>query len=123
MTATLRNQPFERFNANPPAGPAAIERCRTKLSFTLPADYVAFLRKANGGEGFIGGGGYLMLWPIEKLIEHNLGYQTAEIVPGLYLFGSNGGGEAFAFDTRSAACPIVMVPFIIMEFEALIPIA
>ena len=45
----------------------------------------------------------------------NKAYEVAEYAPGLLLFGSDGGGEAFAFDTRSATKPIVSVPFVGME--------
>jgi hypothetical protein len=41
----------------------------------------------------------------------------------LLLFGSDGGGQAFAFDTRSAANPIVCVPFVGMELKEALPIA
>jgi hypothetical protein len=123
MAIALNDPIFNRFRKKPPASLAEIEQCQSRLNFALPADYVALMREMNGGEGFVGEGGYLMLWPIEELIRHNLGYESTENVPGLFLFGSNGGGEAYAFDTRLATCPIVMVPFIVMEFEALIPIA
>ena len=123
MTSINSGDLLANFYGNKPAAPRSIEHCQAELNFALPAEYVAFLQKMNGGEGFVGKGGYLMLWPIEELIEHNREYISTENVPGLFLFGSDGGGEAFAFDTRSAQCPIVMVPFIGMEFEALIPIA
>jgi hypothetical protein len=32
--------------------------------------------------------------------------------PGLFLFGSNGGGEAYAFDTRENPWVVVQVPLI-----------
>jgi hypothetical protein len=37
--------------------------------------------------------------------------------PGLLLFGTNGGGEGFGFDSRSGDYEIVMVPFIGMELK------
>jgi hypothetical protein len=42
---------------------------------------------------------------------------VAEFAPGLFAFGTNGGGEAFAFDLRTSTMPIVMVPFIGMELS------
>lgn len=87
-----------------------------KLSgFILPADYVDFLRKSNGGEGFIGENAYLILWPVEQLLEMNSAYQTQEYAPGLLLIGSDGGGEAIAFDTNSPEFPVVSVPFVGMD--------
>ena len=41
----------------------------------------------------------------------------------LVLFGSDGGGEAYAFDIRTASLPIVMVPFIGMELQYARPVA
>jgi hypothetical protein len=63
----------------------------------LPEDYVAFLQRANGGEGFVGER-YVRLWKAEELIEVNRGYNVAEFFPNLFLIGTDGGGEAYAFD-------------------------
>ncbi|MGP8199719.1 MAG: SMI1/KNR4 family protein [Limisphaerales bacterium] len=82
----------------------------------LPDDYAEFLQQANGGEGFVGNA-YVILWRVEELLEMNKAYQVAEYAPGLFLFGSDGGGEAFAFDTRSDAKPIISVPFVGMELK------
>lgn len=106
---------FARFRANPPASPALIAQSQAKLSFPLPADYVSFLRQMNGGEGSLGKGAYVALWRVEELGERNAGYEVAEFSPGLFLFGSNGAGEAFAFDARVFPTRIVAVPFIGME--------
>jgi hypothetical protein len=51
------------------------------------ADYVDFMLTSNGGEGLIGGS-YVVLWPIEDLLERNADYRAAEFAPGLLLFGS-----------------------------------
>ena len=82
----------------------------------LPQDYRAFLTSQGGGEGFIGKQ-YLRLWHAHELIPFNREYQVQEYAPGLLLFGSNGGGEGFAFDLRKQCRDIVMVPFIGMELK------
>ncbi len=105
---------FAEFEANPPASLALIEQCQAKLSFLLPADYVQFLQRMNGGEGSLGKA-YVALWRVEELGDRNTGYEVAEFAPGLFLFGSNGGGEAFAFDTRCDQFRIVAVPFVGMD--------
>lgn len=102
---------FAKFEANPPASPALIAQAQAKLSFLLPTDYVLFLQQMNGGEGSLGKA-YVALWRVEELGDRNAGYEVAEFAPGLFLFGSNGAGEAFAFDTRSDQFRIVAVPFI-----------
>jgi hypothetical protein len=119
MTIISREKLFAEFDAKPPADPALIARCQSHLKFRLPADYVQFLGQMNGGEGFVGKN-YLRAWPVEDLIQNNQDYHVDESAPGLFLFGSNGGGEAFAFDTRSAAPPIVAVPFILDLEDAIV---
>jgi hypothetical protein len=123
MIAVSDRELFARFRANPPASPALIARCQANLRFRLPADYVQLLQKINGGEGFMGENEYLRLWRVEELAEMDAGYNVPEFAPELFLFGSNGGGEAFAFDTRSTPPLIVAVPFVTMELCDTIPIA
>jgi hypothetical protein len=97
------------------ANDAAIAAGEVQLGMRLPADYVEFLKFTNGGEGFIGKE-YVILWGIEDLYSMNQSYEIKKYVPGLLIFGSNGGGEAYGFDTRSPQWPIVRVPFIGMEW-------
>jgi SMI1 / KNR4 family (SUKH-1) len=123
MIPIANRELFARFAANPPASSALIAQCQANLRFQLPADYVEFLQQMNGGEGFMGDNEYLMLWRVEELAEMDAGYNVPEFTPELFLFGSNGGGEAFAFDTRSTPQPIVAVPFIAMELCDAIMIA
>lgn len=69
---------------------------------------MTFLRRHNGGEGFIGSN-YLILWKAEEILPFNRDYEVERMAPDLLAFGSNGGGEAFAFDKREQSWPIVMV--------------
>jgi hypothetical protein len=121
MTLVSPAKLFAKFDANPPASRDAVARCQANLRFRLPADYVRFLEQMNGGEGFVGNN-YLMAWRIEDLIQFNKDYFVDVAAPELLLFGSNGGGEAFAFDTRLSPPPIVAVPSIVYLEDA-IPIA
>ena len=118
-----KKQIFEKFNSNPPASVASLRNFELESDFRLPEDYVQFLQQTNGGEGFVGPNAYVILWRLEELLEMNKAYQVAEFAPGLFLFGSDGGGEAFAFDTRSNAKPIVSVPFVGMEVNLVRSIA
>ncbi len=122
MIPSDRDRLLAKFNGNPPLDAAAIRQFETGSSFRLPDDYARFLQQANGGEGFVGNA-YVILWRVEELLEMNKAYQVAEYAPGLFLFGSDGGGEAFAFDTRSDAKPIVSVPFVGMELKLARPVA
>jgi hypothetical protein len=110
---------FAEFAANPPADSDSIARCQSHLRFLLPADYVRFLEQMNGGEGFVGKN-FLRAWSVEDLIQSNKDCFVDVAAPELFLFGSNGGGEAFAFDIRSALPPIVAVPFIVSLEDAIV---
>ena len=101
------------FNAEPPANEAALAEFERASGFKLPADYAAFVRFADGGEGIIGRkGAYAIFWRIEDILQLNDAYEVAEYAPSLLLFGSNGGGEAFAFDRASTQGRVVQVPFV-----------
>lgn len=106
---------------NPPASEEAIRTAAAALGIALPADYVDFLRRHNGGEGFAGEH-CVVLFKAEELKPFNDGYEVDEYAPGLVLFGSNGGGEGYAFDTRDGAMSVVRVPFIGMELRYATPI-
>ena len=115
MTSLDGSDLFSKFRGRAPVGAAEIERFRAETGVDLPTDYVEFLRQSDGGEGFIGPNAYVILWQLSELTELNNAYQVEEYVPGLLIFGSNGGGEAYAFDTVASAMPIVSVPFVGME--------
>jgi hypothetical protein len=110
-----------KFSGNPPMDASFLQKLENEAGFRLPEDYAQFLQKMNGGEGFIGSA-YLILWRSDNLIEMNKAYQVADYAPGLFLFGSDGGGEAFAFDMRTEAKPIVSVPFVGMDLELIQPL-
>ncbi|QEX18343.1 hypothetical protein FRZ44_36480 [Hypericibacter terrae] len=122
MTPEDRKSLLVDFNGNPPATPASLRLFEMTAGLALPQDYVDFLRYENGGEGFIGSA-YLILWRVEELLELNRAYQVTDYAPGLLLFGSDGGGEAFAFDRRSDIAPVVLVPFVGMDLKLIRPLA
>ncbi|MBI5653893.1 MAG: SMI1/KNR4 family protein [Chloroflexi bacterium] len=93
-----------------------IEEIQTQLGISFPSEYVQFISQYNGTEGVVGES-YLAIWPVEDIAQLNEAYAVNEFVPGLLLFGSNGGGMAYAFDTRSQDMPIVEVPFIPMDLK------
>lgn len=99
---------------NPPASEEAINQLVSALGRALPVDYVHFLTRHDGGEGFVGEN-YVILWKAEELVPFNREYEVDQYAPGILLFGSNGGGEGYGFDTKDSAMPIVRVPFIGME--------
>jgi len=106
---------MHQFNRNPAATPEAIKAFEESTGLTLPVDYSEFLRRTNGGEGFVGEGSYLILWKVDELECFNREYRVGDFCPGLLLIGSSGGGEAYGFDTRQKAWPVVQVPFVGMD--------
>ena len=60
----------------------------------------------------------MRLWRAEELIEVNRGYNVAEFFPNLFLFGTDGGGEAYAFDVSGNGATVFEVPFIGMPSDA-----
>jgi len=64
--------------------------------------------------------GWFELWPADQLDERNAAYKTQEFVPGFWGFGSNGGGELFAFDSQGS---VFMIPFVPMEAKSAVKIA
>lgn len=76
----------------------------------------------NGGEGFIGRN-YLVLHPVETLVECNKALDADKYVPEFLVVGSDGGGEAIAFDRRQEPWAVVMVPFIPLDKNEARPIA
>jgi cell wall assembly regulator SMI1 len=68
--------------------------------------------------------GWFVPWRAEDVLLNNSGYQIAKYAPGLFGFGSNGGGECLAFDLRDEGTGrIVMVPFIGMDLQQVVVIA
>jgi hypothetical protein len=112
MTSLDRAYLFSNFGGNAPASAAEIERFEKEVGFRLPKDYAAFLEWSNGGEGFIGSNAYVIFWPLGELSKMNKAYQVQEYAPGFFIFGADGGGEAFAFDARTSQMPIVSLPFV-----------
>ena len=113
---------LKQWQPNVTAPEAVLRDVYAKLPCSLPPDYVCFLQEHNGGEGFVGEN-YLIVWKAEELINFNREYEVNEYAPGILLFGSNGGGEGFGFDTRDVTLPIVRVPFIGMDLRYAIVVA
>ena len=88
-----------------------------KLNINFPKDYREFVLESNGVAGAIGDNAYLIIWPIEELVDLNEGYGVEKFTPGLVYFGSDGGGMAYAFDVRKEQMKIVEIPFESIHIE------
>ncbi|TPM38128.1 SMI1/KNR4 family protein [Mesorhizobium sp. B2-3-4] len=100
-----------------PAESTVVDGLSVRLGVVLPKDYSDFLKEHNGGEGFIGDN-YIIFFKAEELADFNREYEVAKYAPGILLFASNGGGEAYGFDTQDVEMPIVRIPFIFMERQS-----
>jgi len=113
MNAGL-TQHLTGFARRPGASTAEVESELLSSGMELPSDYWGLLRFANGCEGFLGDE-YLRFYPADQLILLNNAFCIQEFIPGRFIFGSNGGGEAWAFDLRIKPTAVVKVPFIPMH--------
>jgi SMI1 / KNR4 family (SUKH-1) len=116
MDDSIRSN-FAQWNLEPGADPVVVAAVADRLGADLPPDYRAFLLHANGGEGFVRDGGYLRLWPIDEIENNNDQLEVSQSAPGLVFFGTDGGGEGYAFDTRVQPPRIVQVPLVGMSDE------
>jgi len=110
------SQIIAELDSRPPASDAAIAECETQLGLRLPSEYKQFHRLTDGAEGFV------RLWAVGELAQFNERYEVQRNAPGLLLFGSDGCGDAFGFDTRSSPWAIVQVPFVGMEWAVARPL-
>jgi hypothetical protein len=122
MAESIREDILKRFNGNPPVRPESLAEFVARSGIRLPDEYKSFLLTSNGGEGFIGEA-YVILWPIEELLQVNAGYEVETNAPGLFAFGSDGGGEAFAFRQPCATASVVMFPWVGVDAESTIAMA
>ena len=120
MADDLR-QILARLKCSSGASDASIRESEAQLSFNFPADYIVFLKLTNGGEGFIGQE-CAIFWKVEDLAQANADYQVHEYAAGLLIFGSDGGGEAYGFDTRREPWSVVRMPFVGMNWDQAISI-
>jgi len=108
---------------NEPATAAEMESFRNTCPVDLPKDYLEFVEYSNGAAGSFPNGNHIILWRIERLVERNRAYEVEDYAPGIFVFGSSGGGEAYGFDTRSSMA-VIQIPFVGMqlsEVEYLVP--
>jgi hypothetical protein len=103
------------------ASDEALDVAAAQLGVELPSDYRTMMSRANGGEAEFGQS-WIVMWRVEDLAERNAGYGVQEFAPGFTFFGSNGAGEAYAWDWRATRqARYVVIPFITPEPDAAVP--
>ncbi len=102
---------------NAPATRAAIASAEARLGYRFPPGYVKFLESSNGAEGWLQVSRparepdyYLILWPIEGVVDLNE-IPVVKVASGdLVLFGSDGGSENYGFRREETGSGIVQCP-------------
>jgi hypothetical protein len=87
-----------------PADPTQVARLREQLGQQVAEDYLDFLSAHDGAEGAVG-----VLAPVAEVGRGEDLYPELDHLHGLVVFGSDGGLEAFGFDTGGT---VVVVPWI-----------
>lgn len=115
--------PETHWHREPPAEPTVVQDLALQSGLELPEDYLAFLHFSNGGEGDLGiDGGWYSLWPAQEVLRLNRDYEIQQWDFGFFGIGSDGGGEALVFDTRTPQpWKLYRIPFAsLAEDEALL---
>lgn len=113
------------WNSSGPCSQGDVQKLIRRAPIELPTEYLDFLREADcAGAELPVQPWYIYFWKASEVDEQNIGYEVRLNVPGFYAFGTSGGGEMFAFDTRqSKPWPVVIIPFIVMQAEEAIVVA
>ena len=106
-----------------PADDELIIRTECEMGVEFPEQYKEFMKITNGAEGALGENSYLAIWSLDEIASLNEDYGVRKFTPGLVYFGSDGGGNAYAFDYRGATPVIVEFPFDSIHIEDAVKIA
>ncbi|MBN8653145.1 MAG: SMI1/KNR4 family protein [Cytophagales bacterium] len=86
-----------------------IEIFLKQIDFDLPEGFISFFQQTNGAD-IEGEKTYVIFWPLTDMILLNKEYKVEEFAPNFFVFGSNGGGTAFAIEKVTGH--ICELPFI-----------
>ena len=106
----------QEMRLNPGIKDDQIIQVTLSLIHPLPKEFRSFLKFSNGAVGMIGEH-YLEIVKAEDLADFNSVHFVPIDAPGLLIFGTDGGLEAYGFDYRKLEPTVVMVPFIGMEWD------
>ena len=79
------------------------------IDFILPKGFMEFFKEANGAEIY-SDECIVILWPLTEMIPLNAEYNVETFAPGFFIFGSDGGGMAYAIEKSTGS--IFEFPFI-----------
>ena len=95
---------------------AMIDEAERRLGQRFPADYREFLGAQNGLRAWFGDV-YIALHSIDQVVELNEIHDHLSHQPELIHIGSDGGGEAVAFDFRQHPPAMVLVPLVSIDWS------
>jgi hypothetical protein len=114
------------YEASEGAPASAVEALRRQYP-SLPAEYLDFLRNANGAQGSLGiPPGSFSLWSAGNAPRFNVEHEVFQNLPGHFGIGSSLGGELFVLKLRGSAAEkaaVYRVPFIPMEESEILEVA
>ena len=91
-----------------------VENFLKQIDFKLPAGFIEFFKDSNGAD-ISSDENYIVLWALTDMIQLNRDYNVDEYAPDFFIFGSNGGGTAYA--VKKSTSDIYEIPFIGMSNE------
>lgn len=75
------------------------------FNIILPKDYLIFIEKYDGGEGFTNSNKFLTLWGLSDLLEINTTFHNNNLYPKFFskyfFIGKNAGPTLYAFSTQN----------------------
>ena len=112
---------LDEFEGNEGAPLDAIVKLEEKFNRKLPVELREILLEADGIGGVIGGH-ELQIWSVDEIIVHNRANRVQEHCPEFLVFGSDGGGETYCLDYRTAPPSVVLVGAIGFDYKSAIPL-
>ncbi|WP_338409764.1 SMI1/KNR4 family protein [uncultured Flavobacterium sp.] len=103
-----------KIKKNNPAEVEEINMFLKNINFILPDGFIEFYSNSNGAEIYREED-YCLIWAINELIQLNIDYNVLEYASKFFIFGTNGGGDAFCIEKSTGF--IFVMPFIGMSNE------
>jgi hypothetical protein len=97
-----------------PATTEALSRLKAGVPYPLPDDYIDLLRSLDGGEGFIGEQ-FVRFYSVDEVLMVRQVLGDAQLASEFVIIGSDGGGEALAYDRREVPARLVTLGFIPLD--------
>jgi cell wall assembly regulator SMI1 len=100
-----------------------LNAAEAELSIEFPSDYRAMMRRVNGGEAWLGDS-YVQIWSVEDLVWTNSYFRANNFPPAFTFFGTDGGGEAYAWDSRpNRKAHYIVIPSLFLRKTLWCPVA